>query len=98
VVEPGGGADFGEEAVVAHRGVELCVQHLERDGPVVLEVRREKDGGRPAAPYLALKGVSIRDRGGKLFRELGRLIGHYTTPTGSWSEGESPRARRQCFD
>jgi hypothetical protein len=78
VVEPGGGADLGEEAVVAHRCVELRVQNLQRHGPVVLQVGREKYDGRSAAPDLAQHRVSIGDRGGKLPCGLVRLLAHHT--------------------
>ncbi len=74
VVEPGDGADLGEEAVVADRGVELRVQDLQRDRPVVFQVGREEYDRRPAVSYFAQHCVSVRDRGGKLPRELVRLI------------------------
>ena len=47
--EPGGDADLAEEALGAHRGGELRVDHLEGDGPVVPEVVGEVDGGGAAA-------------------------------------------------
>ena len=66
--------DLGEEAVVADGGVELRAQDFCRDRPVVFEVGREEDHRGAAASYFAQDGVLVRDRGAKLFRELGRLI------------------------
>src|SRR5687768_17220134 len=74
MVEPGGGADLGEEAVVAHRGVELRVQHLQRHRPVVLQVGREEYDGRSAAADFAQHRVLVCDGGGNLPGELVRLI------------------------
>ena len=58
VLEPGGGGDLAAEAVGAHRHGERGPEHLERHGPLVLEVLRQVDRGHAAASELALEGVA----------------------------------------
>jgi len=96
VVESGGRPDFGEEAVVADGGVELRAQDLHRDRPVVFQVGREEYDRGSATSYFAQDGVLVRDRGAKLFRELGRLIAHHRLPVPLWLNGGSIARRRQC--
>ena len=62
VLQPRGQADLALEALGAERGGELGMQHLERDGPVVLEVADEIHRGHAAAPELALERVAVAQR------------------------------------
>jgi hypothetical protein len=59
VLEAGGELDLALEAVRPERGGGLGQQHLERHGPVVLEIASEIDGGHPAAPELALDEIAL---------------------------------------
>ena len=51
------------------------LQHLDRDGPVVLQVVREVDRGHAAPPELALDAVAIAQG----VRELWGWCGHQVT-------------------
>ena len=75
VLEPRGDLDFAEEALVPERRCELGVENLDRDGPMVLQVVGQVDGGHPAAPERALEAVGTRQRTGDSF-ERRRRFGH----------------------
>ena len=60
MVQLGGEADLGEEALAAEDGGEFRTQHLERDVPVVPEIVREVHRRHPALPQLALEPVAVR--------------------------------------
>jgi hypothetical protein len=74
MVEASGEADLPLEPVGAEADGELGQQHLERDGPVVLEVAGEVDRGHSAAPELALERVAAGEGGAK--RRQGVRQGH----------------------
>jgi len=57
VLEVGGGLDLGEEALGAHHGSELGLEHLERDLALVLEVVGQVDGGHSTLAELTLDSV-----------------------------------------
>ena len=59
MLQPGGGADLGEEALGAEGGAEVGMQHLDGDVAIVLEVVREVDRGHAASAEFALDGIAV---------------------------------------
>ena len=59
VLQAGGEMDLAEKPIGSEGGGELGVEHLDRDGAIVLEVTREPDGGHASAAELALEGVPV---------------------------------------
>ena len=65
VLEAGGEFDLPLEPLGADGAASSGMQHLERDGAVVLEVLGEVDGGHAPATELALERIPVRERGPK---------------------------------
>ncbi len=73
-----GDADLAEEPITAEGGGEFGMQHLEGDGPVVLDVVREEDRGHAAATELSLDRVGT----GEAILEQETEIGHCSLAEG----------------
>ena len=54
MLQVGGDPDLAQEALATKRCGEFRMQHLEGDGPVVLDVVREEDGGHATPAEFAL--------------------------------------------
>ncbi len=54
MLEPGGDADFAQEAFVSQLGCQVGAEHFYRDLAMVFGVFGEKDGGHAAGAQLAL--------------------------------------------
>jgi hypothetical protein len=65
VLQPGRGLDLATEPVSVDCRGQLGAQHLEGDGPLVLEVAGQVDRGHPAMPKLALEHIPVLQGGGE---------------------------------
>ncbi len=65
VLQVGGGADLGQEALAAHHGGQLGLEDLEGDPAVVLQVLGQVDRGHAALAELALEAVAALEGGGQ---------------------------------
>ena len=71
MLQPGGELDLAQEPLGAERCGQLRMEHLERDGAVVLEVLRQVYGRHAAPAELALEGVAVGEGGLQLSADLG---------------------------
>ncbi len=78
MLQAGGGADLGQEAVGAHHGGEFRLEDLERDPARVPEVVRQVDGRHPAFAQFAFDAVAAVERG----VELRDGVGHWAGDSG----------------
>ena len=81
VLEPGDKLDLPEEPLGAERVRQLGMEHLERDGTVVLEVVSEADRGHPALAELALDNVAV----GQSCLETTHDFGQVDSPSRSYA-------------
>jgi hypothetical protein len=72
MLKPGGQLDLTLETLGAKRCGKVGMQHLDGDGPIVLDVTREIDRGHAPATELALDLVTS----GKRFTEFGQDLRH----------------------
>ena len=84
--------DLAEKALRAERRGELGVQHLERDGPVMLEVLGKVDRSHPAAAELALERVAAGQGGLEAIEGLSQMDCRTGLSLGVYARG-SLRAR-----
>jgi len=84
MVEPRGDGDFPQEPLGAEHGGQLGPQHLEGDGPVVLQIVGKIDRGHAAPTELALDPVATGQRRG----EAGRGAAH--------GEGDARSVANSC--
>jgi hypothetical protein len=59
MLEVGGDADFGEEALDAKHRAEVWIEHFHRDSAIVLDVARQVHGRHPAAANFAVEQIPI---------------------------------------
>src|SRR5436309_12218348 len=62
MLQPGSDLDFAQEPLCPDGGGELGVQHLQRNGTAVLDIRGEKHGGHSTAAQLPLDDVAVGER------------------------------------
>ena len=75
MVEPGGDGDLPEKPLGTERGRDLGSQHLERDGPVMLQIVGQMDRGHAAPTQLPLDAVATSQSRGET-----RMVGSYHGP------------------
>src|SRR5947208_571481 len=68
MVEPGGDGDLPEKPLGTERGRDLGSQHLERDGPVMLQIVGQMDRGHAAPTQLPLDAVATSQSRGETLR------------------------------
>jgi hypothetical protein len=107
MLQPGAEPDLPEEARRAERGGELGTHDLERDGPVVLQVMSQPDGGHTAVSELALEGVAVGEGGLEAFEDFGqsgltgmgrlKAIAEEASEPGSPGTGDSSHRHSRCM-